>query len=129
RVAHQADATERLAREQQALQALAGTNAVQYLDMCRTSEGALCLVVELLDGQEFERHLVSIENRGERLTVDALIDVLNPIVSTLDKAHAVGIVHRDLKPGNIFVLSQAAGGGARLLDFGFARLHDSKRVT
>lgn len=129
RVARQSDATERLAREQQALQALAGTNAVKYLDMCRASDGALCLVMELLDGQEFERHLVSIENRGEQLSVDTLIEVLDPIVSTLDKAHAVGIVHRDLKPGNIFVMSQAAGGGARLLDFGFARLHDSKRVT
>ncbi len=123
------DTVERMAREQQAMQALAGTNAVQFLDMCSANDGALCLVMELLEGQEFEKHLVALENSGQRIGVKELVDILDPIVTTLDRAHSVGIVHRDLKPGNIFLLSERMGGGSRLLDFGFARLSDSKRVT
>lgn len=120
---------ERMAREQQALIALAGTHAVGFLDMCSSSKGALCLVMELLRGQEFERYLVDIENGGSRISVAKLIEILGPIAETLEKAHSVGIIHRDLKPGNIFLLSPEVGGGSRLLDFGFARLSDSRRVT
>ena len=35
------------------------------------------------------------------------------------KAHRQGITHRDLKPGNIMLTKS----GAKLLDFGLARLH------
>jgi serine/threonine protein kinase len=41
----------------------------------------------------------------------------------------VGIVHRDLKPGNIFLLSESAGGGSRLLDFGLANLSSAEPLT
>lgn len=120
---------ERMVREQQAMVALEGTHAVGFLNLCSTEKGALCLVMELLQGQELESTLVELENRGEQLSVPKLISMLTPIVETLEKAHSVGIVHRDLKPGNIFLLSPETGGGSRLLDFGFARLSDSKRVT
>ncbi len=46
---------------------------------------------------------------------------MDPVASTLRKAHSLGIVHRDLKPGNIYLLSEARGGGVRVLDFGFAK--------
>ncbi len=129
RTAKSPDTIERLAREQQAMIALAGTAAVEFLDMCTAPNGALCLVMELLEGQDLETFLVQQENLGERLSVSQLMDVLEPVISTLDRAHAVGILHRDLKPGNIFMISKERGGGSRLLDFGFARLSDSKRVT
>lgn len=128
-LARHPDVVERMAREQQAMLALAGTHAVGFLDLCSSEQGALCLVMELLHGQELETTLVELENRGERLSVAQLVAMLTPIVETLEKAHSVGIVHRDLKPGNIFLLSAEVGGGSRLLDFGFARLSDSKRVT
>lgn len=128
-LARHPDVVERMAREQQAMLALAGTHAVGFLDLCSSEKGALCLVMELLQGQELESTLVELENRGEQLSVAQLVEMLTPIVETLEKAHSVGIVHRDLKPGNIFLLSPEVGGGSRLLDFGFARLSDSKRVT
>jgi serine/threonine protein kinase len=53
-------------------------------------------------------------------------EIFDPIVSTLEVAHAAGILHRDLKPANIFVLD---GGGVRLLDFGMARLKNAAPLT
>jgi len=40
----------------------------------------------------------------------------------LAKAHRQGIIHRDLKPGNIMLTKS----GAKLLDFGLAKLQDTK---
>ena len=41
------------------------------------------------------------------------VEILEPIASVLDAAHAVGVVHRDLKPENVMVSHDA--GGKRLL--------------
>ncbi len=40
----------------------------------------------------------------------------------LDRAHRVGVIHRDLKPSNIIVTES----GAKLLDFGIAKLLDQE---
>ncbi|HYP90580.1 MAG TPA: serine/threonine-protein kinase [Polyangiaceae bacterium] len=117
---------ERLMREQQAMLALRGTAAVELFDVCRGNEGELCLVMELLRGTDLDEHLYSLEQRGERLTLPRIVEIFDPIVSTLEIAHAAGILHRDLKPANVFLLE---GGGVRLLDFGMARLKKSAPLT
>ena len=120
---------ERLRREQLALVKLAGTSAVELIDLCRTSNGKLCLVMELLDGVDLEAHLEALEQRGQRISVGALLSVLEPVMSTLERAHEQGIIHRDLKPANIFMLAERAGGGVRVLDFGLARLRSQMPLT
>jgi eukaryotic-like serine/threonine-protein kinase len=117
----------RLAREQEALVALAGTSAVAVYDLCRASGGSLCLVMELLEGTDLERHLAGVEQRHERLTKERINAIFDPIVDTLERAHEAGIVHRDVKPSNIFVL--ANGGGVRLLDFGLSRMRTAAPLT
>jgi eukaryotic-like serine/threonine-protein kinase len=115
----------RMLREAQAMAALAGTSAIRVHGLKTTRDGALYLVMELLEGSDLEDHLSEVERRGP-LSMGHLYELLDPIVDTLEAAHARGIVHRDLKPGNIFVLK---GGGVRLLDFGLAKVMTASPLT
>jgi serine/threonine-protein kinase len=126
KAAREPQVVERLMREQQALSVLKGTAAVQLFDVCRGAEGELCLVMELLTGVDLDEYLFSIEERRERLSLTRIAEIFEPIVETLETAHAAGILHRDLKPANIFLLE---GGDVRLLDFGMARLKNAAPLT
>ena len=117
----------RLAREQEALVLLAGTSAVAVYDLCRAPNGSLCLVMELLEGIDFEKYLEELEARGERLSLERLSAIIDPVVETLERAHDAEILHRDLKPANIFLLSD--GEGVRLFDFGLSRKRNAARLT
>lgn len=117
---------ERLMREQQAMTVLKGTAAVEVLDLCRGNAGELCLVMELLKGVDLDEHLYAASLRRERLSLQRVGEIFDPIVSTLATAHAAGILHRDLKPANIFLLED---GSVRLLDFGMARLKNAAPLT
>ena len=119
-------AVERLMREQQAMSTLKGTAAVELFDLFRGDEGELCLVMELLKGMDLDDYLFTIELSNGRMPIERVLQIFEPIVGTLETAHAAGILHRDLKPANIFLLES---GGVRLLDFGLARLKQSAPLT
>jgi eukaryotic-like serine/threonine-protein kinase len=116
----------RMLREAQIMAALSGTSAIRVYGLNTTPDGALYLVMELLAGRDFDVYLADLENSGRRLSVYRLFELLDPIVDTLEAAHVRGIVHRDLKPGNVFVLD---AGGARLLDFGLAKVMAAAPLT
>ena len=124
--ARDATVLERLMREQQAMQALRGTAAVEVFDTCRHHGGEICLVMELLTGEDLDQHLDELAQRNRRMSLTRIVHIVEPIVSTLETAHACGIVHRDLKPANIFLHQ---GGSVRLLDFGLARLKSAVPLT
>jgi serine/threonine-protein kinase len=123
------DAVERLFREAQAMTRLVGTAAVKVLDQVVASNGAVGIVMELLRGRELHEELVELEAGGERMPLDRVREVFEPLVKTLDAARGLGLVHRDIKPENIFTIHPAYGGGVRLLDFGFARFTRSRPIT
>jgi serine/threonine-protein kinase len=120
---------QRIQREAQALQLLEGTAAVRVKDQLIAPDGAFFLVMELLRGSDFESYLQAIERRGQHIGLDVLVRLLQPIVATLDRAHAHAMVHRDVKPANIFVVDEEQGPGVRLLDFGFAKFKNLKTLT
>ena len=120
------DWRERMFREAQAMAQLLDTAAVRIFDQGWTADGALFLVMELLDGHDLESALVAIESSGQNASPDQLLQILEPVRTTLERAHAHGIVHRDLKPANIYLLKD---GAVRLLDFGFAKFTRLRGLT
>lgn len=117
---------ERMFREARALCTLSGTSAVRVFDQRWTSDGALCIVMELLEGQHFEAVLRDMEYNRRQLSPAQLAPLLQPVVDTLEVAHRNAIIHRDLKPANIFVRDD---GSVRLLDFGFAKFERLMAMT
>lgn len=120
--------SERLIREHSAMTTLAGTAAVRVEGLVAGEDGGWCLVMELLEGCDFEAYLAHSEGRGARLGVTELVKILSPIVDTLEVAHQKGIVHRDLKPANVYVVDGRLGS-VRLLDFGVAKLAVARPLT
>jgi serine/threonine-protein kinase len=49
------------------------------------------------------------EKVGGRLKVKKMLEIMRPIIDTLEAAHEKKIVHRDLKPSNIFVVDRERG--------------------
>jgi serine/threonine-protein kinase len=117
---------DRMLREVHALTVLSGTAAVRVYHQVWGEDGALFLIMELLRGANLEACLDAAQEQGKLLGLADLRPILDPVVSTLETAHAKGILHRDLKPGNIFVQND---GSVRLLDFGFAKFLRMRSVT
>lgn len=123
------DAVRRLEREAISMAKLRGTSAVYVHGLSTHSDGKPYLVMEMLHGIDLECFLNEAERRGGRLKPARLLQILRPVVDTLEAAHQRSIVHRDLKPSNIFLVDLEHGGGVRLLDFGLAKLLDASGMT
>lgn len=120
---------ERLRREAQSLAALWDSSVVRVHAFGTDSEGTVYLVMELLEGENFEVHLRDIETFGDKLNVFTVLQTLDPVARALHTAHSMGIIHRDVKPANIFLISPDQGGGVRLMDFGLAKIHGAEALT
>jgi serine/threonine-protein kinase len=113
-----AAAVQRFLREGRAATALRHAHVVDVLDMGQAEDGALYMVLELLDGVDLADLL---DARG-RLAPADVIAILTPVIDALASAHGKGFVHRDIKPSNVYLARQADGRVApKLLDFGIAK--------
>ncbi len=92
--------------------------AVEVLDDDVTDDGAVFLVMELLEGETLDQRL----RRTNVLTPIETFFAIERLCDVLAAAHEKGIVHRDLKPANVFVTRD---GRIKLLDFGLARVRDA----
>lgn len=84
--------------------------------------GRAYLVSELVDG-ETVRELIDRDLLSDREIAEIGID----ICEALDHAHSREVIHRDIKPANLIVPN--GRGGAKLMDFGVARLTDGEDLT
>jgi serine/threonine protein kinase len=121
----------RLVREHSVLKMLEGTAALQVHGIDTSPDGASCLITELLSGKDLDDALLEIEAQGRHLSPKRMVELLSPIVSTLERAHDQDIIHRDLKPGNIYILDFDSDpqGGVRLIDFGLAKIKGAQPLT
>lgn len=98
-----------------------GTAAVLDDGVCL--DGALYLVMDLLEGENLEARLTRAD-RG--LPPAEVLALMGPLLEVLAAAHDRGILHRDIKPENVFLTTE---GEIKLLDFGIARVSDSPRAS
>ena len=79
------------------------------------SNGTAYMVLEYVEGETLADRLT----RERQLPEEALIRLLEEVLSGLTEMHAAGYVHRDIKPGNLMLREE--DGSAIVLDFGAAR--------
>lgn len=114
----------RLWREAKAAVVVKHPGIVRILDAFDYG-GAPVLVMEYLEGESFEELL----ERRKALPLAELAPIMVQVTAAVGAAHALGIVHRDLKPGNILLRPGPTGLGAKVLDFGVAKLTASEGVA
>jgi serine/threonine-protein kinase len=112
------EAKDRFMREARASARIKHPNVVDVHDV-GVHEGALFLVMELMEGESFA-DLISHGN----ISIPHAIRLLLGAMEGVAMAHDVGIVHRDIKPENIFVVRNRVypDGIAKILDFGISKL-------
>lgn len=81
------------------------------------ADGVCYLAMELVSGASLTQRL-----RSGALPAGEALALADEIGEGLACAHASGILHRDLKPANVML---DAGGHAKLIDFGLAKLLES----
>jgi eukaryotic-like serine/threonine-protein kinase len=111
---------ERLRREARAAASISHPNICQLYEIGE-HEGELFITMELLEGESLAARI----GRGA-LPVKEAVQIALSVLDALGALHRRGILHRDLKPSNIFLTEH----GAKLLDFGIARLstEDAQRT-
>jgi serine/threonine-protein kinase len=114
---------QRFLAEGHAANAVGHPGAVHILDDDVAEDGSLFLVTELLDGETLEHRRVRL---GGRLPEEEVLLAIDQVLDVLVAAHAQGVVHRDLKPENLFL---TRSGQIKVLDFGIARLRESKSAS
>ena len=114
------DLVQRLRNEWRALGRLEHPNIVSVTDAGTTANRIPYYVMERLNGETLAARL----RRDRKLPLEEALRIAAEVADGLGAAHRIGIVHRDVKPPNVFLV--AGGAGAKLLDFGIAKVLDSK---
>jgi tetratricopeptide (TPR) repeat protein/tRNA A-37 threonylcarbamoyl transferase component Bud32 len=124
-LADEPDFITRFRREAQAIAQLRHPHIVQVFDF-DTDNGQPYMVMEYLPGRSLKDSLDERFARGERLPVDAVLNLFRDLLGAVQYAHAQGMIHRDLKPANVI---ERPDGRAVLTDFGIARLLSAHKLT
>ncbi len=107
-----ANLRERFEREARVVAALQHPHICTLFDI-GNHDGMDFLVMEYLEGQTLQCPL----------PLAKVLECGMQISDALGAAHQKGVTHRDLKPANVMITRS----GAKLLDFGIAKLNDAKR--
>ena len=86
---------------------------VKALDFFEINNTAY-IVMGYLEGVTLKQYL----RENQRIAPEDLIELLVPLIESLDEIHSQGMIHRDISPDNIMVLPD---GRIKLMDFGAAR--------
>src|SRR5262249_25617187 len=96
---------------------------VRVLEDGEDEDGLPYIAMELLDGETLEARLA---RKGGKLSVNEVLWAADRTLQVLAAAHKQGIVHPDIKPENLFLTHDRK---LKVLDFGIARIADSRETT
>ena len=81
---------------------------------CISENDTAYIIMEYLEGETLSEKL----KRDKVLSERDAINILTPVMNSLEAVHEEGIIHRDIAPDNIFITKD---GKVKLIDFGAAR--------
>lgn len=110
-------AERRFRRERQILASLNHPHIARFLDGGVSPAGEAFLVMEYVDGEPLLDYAAR-----EHLDIVQRLKLFLDICEAVAYAHGRLVVHRDIKPTNVLI---ARDGGAKLLDFGLAKVIDT----
>ena len=111
----------RLLRDARAAAILKHPNIVAVHDIFEDGSRAY-VVMEYVEGASLAAQLQANPLPG----AETILKLVGQMAAALDYTHAHGVVHRDIKPGNVMI---DAGGNAKIMDFGIARIADTRTST
>jgi eukaryotic-like serine/threonine-protein kinase len=107
--------------EQEAITAggLENDNICAIVDVGTAPDGAPCLVMEYLDGE----NLADLLEAEGALPIPRAVEIVRQVCRGLSVAHRQHVIHRDLKPRNLIVCRLSDGSDlVKIVDFGIAKL-------
>jgi serine/threonine protein kinase len=110
--------TQRFLQEAKAAATLDHPNVCSIHGVEEAPDGRLFIVMPYYDGATIQARL----SQGP-LPIGEALDYARQTAAGLAHAHAAGIVHRDVKPANLAVTAE---GVVKILDFGIAKMADTK---
>lgn len=112
---------QRFLQEAKSASTIRHPNVIEIQDVGQAADGAIFIVMELLEG----RSLSAVLRGNTRLAPALAVAITRQILAGLEAAHAARIVHRDLKPDNVFLaiekLTGQRGERVKILDFGISK--------
>lgn len=96
------------------------TSSICEVENLFVTKEYVVLTMEYLEGLDLSEYL----RQMGPVKVDQLLIWIQPVLSAIQHAHSVGIIHRDIKPSNLFLTKS---GQIKILDFGIAKIFDSKQ--
>jgi serine/threonine protein kinase len=94
-------------------------NVIEIIDVGQTEDGALFMVMELLQGVSLE---TAIKRQVPPMPLFEFVGLMIDVARALAAAHKSGVVHRDLKPTNIYLHMIREGVAVpKILDFGVSK--------
>ncbi|MGE5692702.1 MAG: protein kinase domain-containing protein [Candidatus Zixiibacteriota bacterium] len=106
---------------------LAHSNIIQVLDLRKTDEGRVFLIMEYIEGIDLRSALERCERDQVFFPRDLGVHLIAEVCKALDYAHQakdrrtghpLNIIHRDISPSNIMM---SVSGDVKLIDFGIAK--------
>jgi serine/threonine protein kinase len=110
----------RFIREAQAAAALDHSNICTTYEIDE-ADGRTFIAMAYVDGQSLEERI-----RSGPIEPREAVDIASQVAEGLGEAHENGIIHRDIKSANIMLGKK---GGAKIMDFGLAKLVGSTKLT